>query len=268
MGDSVEHPDHYNEHPSGVECIDIVEHMGFNLGNVVKYAWRADLKHDDSIEDLRKAAFYLEREIARRSGEVKGKAYLKGFEDGVAATTAQDSINNAFYRGIRVAGTDAETVVEWGNPKPPTDETRAEAIRDLIDDDVVQVGLTDPYGAFAGRNLEAMNLVADNMRRAALHDQRGVFRPQTFLAEMTEADLTEEQKQKVAEEMKKPEWPAPTHRKNPDGSVTEIATGNVVGHVSGQPIKIESISWLDDHDWQRCRADTMRMYAVPPEQQP
>lgn len=39
--------------------------MGFNLGNAVKYIWRADLKAD-AIEDLRKAAWYVEREIARR----------------------------------------------------------------------------------------------------------------------------------------------------------------------------------------------------------
>jgi hypothetical protein len=64
-GDSVEHPRHYTSHPSGVECITVTEHMGFNLGNAVKYVWRADLK-DDAIEDLRKAAWYIEREIKRR----------------------------------------------------------------------------------------------------------------------------------------------------------------------------------------------------------
>ena len=64
--ESVEHPPHYNKHPSGVECIDIVEHMSFNLGNVVKYVWRADEK-GNAVEDLRKAKFYIEREIAKRS---------------------------------------------------------------------------------------------------------------------------------------------------------------------------------------------------------
>jgi hypothetical protein len=61
----VDHPVHYNSHPSGVECIDIVEHMGFNLGNAVKYIWRADLKAN-AIEDLQKAAFYIKRELKRR----------------------------------------------------------------------------------------------------------------------------------------------------------------------------------------------------------
>jgi hypothetical protein len=67
MSDSVNHPSHYTTHPSGVECIDVAEHMGFNLGNVMKYVWRADSK-GNAAEDLRKAAWYLEREIQRRSG--------------------------------------------------------------------------------------------------------------------------------------------------------------------------------------------------------
>lgn len=63
--DKVNHPLHYTNHPSGVECITITEHMGFNLGNAIKYIWRADLKAD-AIEDLRKAAWYVNREIERR----------------------------------------------------------------------------------------------------------------------------------------------------------------------------------------------------------
>lgn len=65
MTDMVNHPKHYNDHPSGVECIDIIEHMSFCLGNAVKYIWRADLK-SDAIEDLKKARFYIDREIERR----------------------------------------------------------------------------------------------------------------------------------------------------------------------------------------------------------
>ena len=63
--DAVNHPKHYTSHPSGVECIQITEHMGFCLGNAVNYIWRAVEKHE-AIEDLRKAKWYLEREIARR----------------------------------------------------------------------------------------------------------------------------------------------------------------------------------------------------------
>ena len=64
--DSVNHPAHYTSHPSGIECITITEHMGFNLGNALKYIWRADLK-DNALEDLKKARWYLDREITKRT---------------------------------------------------------------------------------------------------------------------------------------------------------------------------------------------------------
>lgn len=53
----VNHPAHYNQHPTGMECIDIVEHFNFNLGNAIKYIWRAGLKSPDAITDLEKAAW-------------------------------------------------------------------------------------------------------------------------------------------------------------------------------------------------------------------
>lgn len=64
-GDPVDHPAHYNAHPSGVECITVVEHMSFNVGNAIKYLWRADLK-GAALEDLQKASWYVAREIERR----------------------------------------------------------------------------------------------------------------------------------------------------------------------------------------------------------
>jgi hypothetical protein len=63
--DPVNHPSHYTEHPSGVECIQITEHMNFCLGNAVKYIWRAGLKNDNAIEDLKKARWYVDRELER-----------------------------------------------------------------------------------------------------------------------------------------------------------------------------------------------------------
>jgi len=66
----VVHPQHYNNHPSGVECMEIVRHMNFNLGNVFKYIWRADEKRYP-IKDLKKAAFYLDDEIKRREKQNK-----------------------------------------------------------------------------------------------------------------------------------------------------------------------------------------------------
>lgn len=64
--DDVNHPSHYTSHPSGVECIQITEHMNFNLGNAIKYVWRAGLKNEaTTVQDLEKAVFYINREIAR-----------------------------------------------------------------------------------------------------------------------------------------------------------------------------------------------------------
>lgn len=65
---AVDHPRHYNTSPSGVECIDVVEHMTFNVGNAIKYLWRAGLK-GDAIEDLRKSLWYVNREIERLTKE-------------------------------------------------------------------------------------------------------------------------------------------------------------------------------------------------------
>ena len=63
--DNVNHPKHYTRHPSGVECIQVTEHMNFCLGNAIKYLWRADLKN--GVEDLQKAVWYINREIEKRS---------------------------------------------------------------------------------------------------------------------------------------------------------------------------------------------------------
>ena len=71
--DPVNHPKHYTSSPARctcgqpIECIQITEHMSFTVGNAVKYLWRADLK--GGVEDLRKAVFYLQREIQRREKE-------------------------------------------------------------------------------------------------------------------------------------------------------------------------------------------------------
>lgn len=70
--DMVNHPAHYTQHPSGVEVITITEHMNFNLGNVIKYTMRADYK-GKPLEDLKKAQFYLEREISLRESKLKSK---------------------------------------------------------------------------------------------------------------------------------------------------------------------------------------------------
>jgi hypothetical protein len=60
----VVHPRHYNEHPSGVECIDVVEFVPFNPGNAFKYLYRRGAK-GNLIQDLEKALWYVRREVER-----------------------------------------------------------------------------------------------------------------------------------------------------------------------------------------------------------
>jgi Protein of unknwon function (DUF3310) len=63
--DPINHPSHYTH--SALEPIAVIEAwgLGFHLGNVVKYVARTDHK-GSSLEDLKKAAWYLQREIQRR----------------------------------------------------------------------------------------------------------------------------------------------------------------------------------------------------------
>ena len=68
--DQVNHPEHYISHPSGIEAIQITRHMNFNLGNSIKYIWRAGLKDESkTIQDLEKAIFYIKDEINRLEGK-------------------------------------------------------------------------------------------------------------------------------------------------------------------------------------------------------
>lgn len=75
--DMVNHPPHYTSHPAGVECIDVVEHMPYNVGAAMKYLWREGLKGDGAaqVEDLRKAAWYATRE-ADRLERARADAFL------------------------------------------------------------------------------------------------------------------------------------------------------------------------------------------------
>ena len=68
----VNHPSHYTSHPSGIEAIEICQHMSFCLGNVMKYIWRADLK-GNALQDLMKAKWYLDKEIWKRTSSLKKK---------------------------------------------------------------------------------------------------------------------------------------------------------------------------------------------------
>lgn len=68
----VKRPKHYNVHPSGIECIEVVRHFSFNLGNAIKYMWRQGEKEyvdgnalESAIVDLEKSQYYIADEIKR-----------------------------------------------------------------------------------------------------------------------------------------------------------------------------------------------------------
>ena len=65
MKEAVDHPDHYGGENNTYEAIKVIEAWGldFHLGNVVKYISRAGKKHDRTLEDMKKALWYLERWI-------------------------------------------------------------------------------------------------------------------------------------------------------------------------------------------------------------
>ena len=71
--DEINKSKHYNSHPSGVECITIAQHETFNLGNVYKYIWRHGLKSEDKLQDLKKAKYYLDKEIERLETQLTEK---------------------------------------------------------------------------------------------------------------------------------------------------------------------------------------------------
>lgn len=71
--DMVNHPAHYKSNAicshcgKSIECIDVTRHLNFNVGNAIKYLWRVD-KKTNALEDLRKAAWYINNEIDKRGG--------------------------------------------------------------------------------------------------------------------------------------------------------------------------------------------------------
>ena len=76
----VDHPRHYNQHSSGIECIELIEHLPCNLGNAVKYLWRCGLKTTETpLRDLKSALWYHQREVERiRVFEIHGSIGMSG----------------------------------------------------------------------------------------------------------------------------------------------------------------------------------------------
>lgn len=108
--DNVNHPKYYTSDPSGIECIDVTRHRNFNVGNAIKYLWRAGLKIDadkssinKQIEDLEKAVWYIVDEIHRLGGRCTVKT------DSINTCLPIDNesiIDTALNYGMKVADKD------------------------------------------------------------------------------------------------------------------------------------------------------------------
>lgn len=88
MTDNVNHPAHYTSHPSGIECIEVIRHYCFSIGNAIKYLWRAGLKKeqgideiDKEIEDLKKAIWYINDRIHQLEMSRKPKTNIDELDD-------------------------------------------------------------------------------------------------------------------------------------------------------------------------------------------
>ena len=125
--DPINHPPHYTQHPSGVECITITEHYNFNVGNAIKYLWRAGLKDGtDAASDLRKAAWYVRREIERVA-------------EGGTSPTASRADHTHKMQDFPPVETQAQVAAAYadrysGQPRPDTDAVTDSIYGDHITD--------------------------------------------------------------------------------------------------------------------------------------
>lgn len=120
--DAVNHPQHYASHPSGVECITVTRHMNFNIGNAVKYLWRAGLK-GAALEDLKKAAWYINDEIARIEREEEN-AKQSSFDFGAPLVANAKRACESYMRPVG-AGEEAQPSC-FGTPEVLNAQQRAE----------------------------------------------------------------------------------------------------------------------------------------------
>lgn len=160
MSDAVDHPRHYNSHPSGVEAIIICEHLTFNVGNAVKYLFRAGIKTPDPIEDLKKAAWYIARELWRltkkpgaeelfrsecdalRRRIVEQDAELVDYEKTVTALREQlreEQARRASYQAVDAAARRFIAVVER------LEETTSRPIDTPVNDEITKLATAVRY---------------------------------------------------------------------------------------------------------------------------
>ncbi|ART70694.1 hypothetical protein BTO20_21055 [Mycobacterium dioxanotrophicus] len=96
--DPVNHPSHYTNHPSGIECIEVTRQLSFDPGNAVKYVWRRGDK-GNPLQDLEKSLFLLAdaRNHAPKLRRVPRKAAKLLLQVADAETDADAAM---FYRAV------------------------------------------------------------------------------------------------------------------------------------------------------------------------
>lgn len=97
MNDAVNHPSHYTD--GKIEVIDFIEqkNLNFHRGNAVKYIARAGKKDPaKEVEDLRKAVWYLNREIKRLTGENPNAALISEVIEQVERAVDKARLDNEF----------------------------------------------------------------------------------------------------------------------------------------------------------------------------
>lgn len=141
--DAVKNPAHYTGHPSGIECIQITEHMGFNLGNSMKYIWRCDLK-TNAIEDLKKAIWYIEREVKKREAFLMSDEKFKtgatrdpGVERAAVAIFAQRMIEKLQQNSDKAHWGEADIWYLQNRLKEELDELQMTIIDDRPPNDII-----------------------------------------------------------------------------------------------------------------------------------
>lgn len=143
--DQVNHPKHYTSDPSGIECIDVTRHRNFNIGNAIKYLWRAGLKEDKDrklidkqIEDLNKTVWYLVDEIHR----LGGRCTVKTDSINTCLPIDNESIIDAVMNYSKVVDGTCKTLLGVGGNN---DECRG-ILRHTIEDNIDYWYRVQKYG--------------------------------------------------------------------------------------------------------------------------
>lgn len=134
--DQINHPKHYTSDPSGIECIDVTRHRNFNIGNAIKYLWKAGLKEDKDrklidkqVEDLNKAVWYLVDEIHR----LGGRCIVKTDSINTCLPIDNESIIDAVMNYSKVVDGTCKTLLGVGGNNDKCREILHRTIEDHID---------------------------------------------------------------------------------------------------------------------------------------